>query len=724
MHCASCVVLNEESLKEVVGVSDASVNYALKQATVTFDETKANESQLHEAVRRAGYDVPKAIHPAAHAHQGAGTVDHTAHLMAEVVPARRRAVGALVLALPAAFIGMAEFEFGADFGDLALSMWLVTILSIVVILVFGWQFHVGLFKELRRLRPGMDSLISLGTLAALGYSLWALSAGLSDVYFETGAIITALILLGKFFEARSTGQASDAIRKLMELGAKQARVMRGGAEVEVPIEELKVSDIMVVRPGEKVPTDGTILEGAAALDEAMLTGESVPVDKRAGDAVYGATINTDGLLKVQATKVGEGTVLAQIVKLVSEAQTKKAPIQKLADRISGIFVPIVLAVAVITAIGWYVATGDVSQSIIPAVAVLVIACPCALGLATPTAIMVGTGTGARRGILIKNGEALERAKRIDVAVFDKTGTLTVGSPKLTDVWAVPGESTDNVLQLAGSLEQASEHPLAKAIVAGAKLKSELWPVDQFQATPGAGVRGVVTAPSGRQTVYVGTTHFLEASGIASQVLRPELQRLREAGKTAIAVGIAGKVIGVVAVADTVRPTAAAASSELRRIGVEPIMMTGDHAVTARAVASELGLTTVLAEVLPQDKAAKVKELQAQGKQVAFVGDGINDAPALAQAELGIAMGSGTDIAMEAGNIVLVQAEPKKVVEALRLSRATFRVIKQNLFWAFAYNIAAVPLAALGFLSPLIAAAAMAASSVSVISNSLRLRRVS
>ncbi len=714
MHCASCVTLNEDSLAEVPGVADASVNFALKQATVTYDESCVSEHDLHEAVRRAGYDIPT------HQDRVQAHGDHAGHLTNEVAPAKRKAVWSAALAAPVMVLGMSGLTFGPEISGIMASMWFVAAVSAGVILGFGWQFHVGLIKELRRLRPGMDSLVSLGALAALGFSSWALLAGESHIYFETGAIITALILLGKYFEAKSTGQASEAIMKLMELGAKRARVLKDGREVEVGIEELKVGDVVMVRPGEKVPSDGVIVEGAAALDESMLTGESIPADKQAGDRVYGATLNTNGLVRVRIERVGDGTILAQIVKLVADAQTKKAPIQKLADRISGVFVPVVLAIALLTAVGWYVTRGDIAQAVIPAVAVLVIACPCALGLATPTAIMVGTGVGAKRGILVKNGEALERAKKIDVVVFDKTGTLTHGKPEVRDMWVVPGIDEAQFLIMAASLEHASEHPLAQAVARYAleERKLILAPVSEFAAVPGGGVKGTVSGAA----VAVGTLPFLERLGVTTTELAARIQARQAKGETAFGVSVGGKPSGVISVADAVKPEAREAVQKLAALGIGAVMLSGDNARTAEAVARELGIAQVMAEVLPQDKAMKVRELQAQGKKVAFVGDGINDAPALVQADLGIAMGSGTDVAMEAGSIVLVQSNPLKAVEAIRLSRRTFRAIQQNLFWAFAYNVAAVPLAALGLLNPMVAAAAMAASSVSVVSNSLRIRR--
>lgn len=714
MHCASCVILNEDFLKKVKGVTEASVNFALKQATVIFDETLASEHDLHEAVHKAGYSVPTSE---ANSHNDA---DHTSHVTSDIKPAKQRAFWALVFTLPIAVIGMLGLEFGPEIGQIMFSMWLMAIISMVVILGFGWQFHLGMFKEVRRARPGMDSLVSLGTLSALVFSWWAVVVNESHIYFETGAIITSLILLGKYFEAKSTGQASEAITKLMALGAKKAKVIRQGVEVEVDIDELQIAEVVIVRPGEKIPSDGKIIEGSAAIDESMLTGESMPVDKVADDQVFGATINTNGLIKIKIERVGANTMLAQIVKLVAEAQTKKAPIQKLADKIAGIFVPIVLVIAAITAIAWYLFTGDITSAFIPAVAVLVIACPCALGLATPTAIMVGTGLGAKLGILIKNGESLERAKKIDVVVFDKTGTLTQGRPEVKYLYKIDNFDTNDFLQLVASVENASEHPIAQAVVRYTleDKKNELLGVSDFLAEAGGGVRGRVKD----KVVVIGTISYLEKKGVKIDALTTEIENRQARGETAFAISINNEPAGVISVADIVKPQAKKAVEELNKLGIASIMLSGDSKLTAVAVAKELGISQVIAEVLPQDKVAKVIELQAQGKKVAFVGDGINDAPALAAADLGIAMGSGTDVAMEAGSIVLVQSSPLKAVEAIKLSRRTFRTIQQNLFWAFAYNVAAIPLAAIGLLNPMVAAAAMAASSVSVVTNSLRISR--
>src|SRR3989344_4162005 len=578
-----------------------------------------------------------------------------------------------------------------------------------------------MLKQLRLRSSNMDTLISIGTLAALAYSFWAMASGNPDLYFETGAIITALILLGRYFEAKTRGQASEAIEKLLQLGAKTARLINNGQEREIPIEEVKVGNILLVKPGEKIPGDGKIIFWNTSIDESMLTGERIPADKKINDDVFGATVNIQGAIKVQATKVGQDTVLAQIVKMVAEAQTKKAPIQKLADTISGIFVPIVLVIAAVTAIGWYFVSGDIAQSIIPAVAVLVIACPCALGLATPTAIMVGTGIGAKRGILIKNGEALERGKKIDVVVFDKTGTLTEGKPKVTDIVPLISDfSLDKILAYAGSLEKLSEHPLAQAVVNAAKERNiVLKEVHNFENIAGKGVKGTIAD----EAMLVGNPRLLmKEAGISLDAYADKIEILEAQAKTVVIFAVNKHPVGIIGIADTLKEDAQEAVLKLKKLGIETVMITGDNQKTAEAIAKQLHIEKVFAEVLPQDKAEKVKLLQRDGLKVAFVGDGINDAPALVQADLGVAIGTGTDIAIEAGNIVLVKGHPLKVVEALTLAKTTFRTIKQNMFWAFFYNIAALPLAAFGLLNPIIAAGAMAFSSISVVGNSLRIKR--
>jgi Cu+-exporting ATPase len=709
MHCASCAVRNERTLKKLKGVFDATVNLATHSARVEYDDSIVSVGALHDVVVENGYQVLK---PEL-------AQDHKERARQELRSAKQRAFLALLLAGPVSVLAMLDIELPWMLFGHNVSVWIQAVLSTIVILVLGWQFHIGMLRQARTLSANMDTLISLGTLAALFFSIWAMLAGEHHLYFETGAVIAALILLGRYFEARSRGQASEAIEKLVELGAKTAHVRRDGSEQDIPIEEVKVGDILLVKPGEKVPVDGNVIDGSSSVDESMLTGESMPVSKAKGDDVFGATINISGALITQATKVGQDTALAQIVKLVTEAQVNKAPIQKLADRVSGVFVPIVLGIAIVTAVAWYLVTGDIYQSLVPAVAVLVIACPCSLGLATPTAILVGTGVGARRGILIKNGEALERGKQIHVVVFDKTGTLTEGKLKVTDVHACKAQTTpDEVLALAASIERFSEHPLAQAVVLAAREKNlPLMDVNGFENLAGKGVRGKI----GNTTVMVGSGRLLLEHGVPL-VQHIAVEQHEDDAKTVFMVAHDQKLVGMIAVADTLKADAEAAIERLHAQGIETVMMTGDNRRTAEAIAEQIGIDMVFAEVLPQDKAGHVRELQKGGKRVAFVGDGINDAPALVRADLGIAIGTGTDIAIEAGNIVLVKGHPLKVIEALALSRLTFRTIKQNMFWAFFYNVAAIPLAALGLLNPMIAAAAMAGSSLTVVGNSLRIKR--
>ena len=733
MHCASCVTRNESSLKKIKGVRDASVNFGTHSATVEFDDSLVTEKTLYEAIIKNGYKVLTEE----------SAQQHKEMIKKELQATKIRAIWALLLSVPPVVLAMSAIEFPSLIGGYNLSIWIQAILSTLVVVGLGWEFHIGMLRQAKLKSANMDTLISIGTLAAILFSIWAMAVGEENLYFETGAVITALILLGRYFEEKSRGQASEAIEKLLQLGAKTARLIDGNMEREVPIEAVVVGDILLVKPGEKIPVDGKIVKGDTSIDESMLTGESMLVGKHINDDVFGATININGAVHVQATKVGQDTVLAQIVKMVAEAQVKKAPIQKLADKISGIFVPIVLGIAVVTAIAWYVATGNITQSIIPAVAVLVIACPCSLGLATPTAIMVGTGLGAKRGILIKNGEALEKGEKIDVVMFDKTGTLTEGKPKVTDIVPISVISSsssrlslsetnvlseqseskdldrDNILQLAGSIEKLSEHPLALAIVNAAKDRNlTLREVYKFENLEGRGIKGHI----GSDALLIGSPRLMKEVGISTQNLQQKIEELENQAKTVIAVSKNDKVIGIIAIADTLKEDAKEAVSKLRLAGIETSMVTGDNKRTADAIAKQLDIEKVFAEVLPQDKAEKVKLLQKEGMKVAFVGDGINDAPALVQADLGIAIGTGTDIAIEAGNIVLVKGHPLKVVEALALARITFRTIKQNMFWAFFYNVAALPFAAFGLLNPMIAAGAMAFSSVSVVGNSLRIKR--
>ncbi|TAL49772.1 cadmium-translocating P-type ATPase [Patescibacteria group bacterium] len=704
MHCASCAVNIESELGKRTGVQKANVNYALSRASVEHDDS-VSEHDLHAAVQGMGYGVSASGMP----------MDEHAHHESDQGAGRRAAIS-MGLAVPTVVMAMMGFW-----------EWPQAILSTIVVLGPGMEFHRMTFKLLVRAKANMDTLITMGTLVALAFSWWQFSVG-GDLYFEIAALITGFILLGRYFETRAKGRASEAISRLLELGAKMAHKiqdfkgasapLQNAAEaatniVDVPVESLKLGDLVLVKPGEKIPLDGMIVKGESSLDESMLTGESMPVGKREGDSVFGATVNQQGALTVKVTALSGNTVLAQIVKLVEQAQQQKAPIQKLVDKISGIFVPIVIVLAVITFSVWFIFTGDMTTSFIPAVAVLVIACPCALGLATPTAILVGTGRGAKEGILIKSGEALERNRHIDAVLFDKTGTLTEGRPSVTDTTV-----NDEHLALVASLEASSEHPLAQAVVRYANDKKlALKMSDRTQSITGKGIEGVVD----QKKIIIGSPSYVNQFCQFRQN-QPMVDRWQGEGKTVVVACIDNELAGLLAIADAPKSTAKTAVAELKRMGKEVVMVTGDNRKTAEAIARELGIEQVEADVLPGTKLEVVKAWQDKGKRVAYVGDGINDAPALTQADLGIAVGSGTDVAIEAGQIVLVGGGPEKVVSGLKLAAVTYRGIKQNLFWAFFYNVVAIPLAAVGLLNPLIASAAMAFSSVSVVLNSLRIRR--
>ncbi|GAB3163319.1 heavy metal translocating P-type ATPase [Microbispora hainanensis] len=724
MTCASCANRIERKLNKLDGVT-ATVNYATEKAKVTFP-ADLDPHVLVAEVEKAGYTaaLPEPPKP----EQGPEEPDD------ELAPLRTRLLVSVVLAVPVialAMIPALQFTYW---------QWLSLTLAAPVVVYGGLPFHKAAWTNLRHGAATMDTLVSLGTIAALGWSLWALflgsagvpgmthgfdltitrSDGAGNIYLEAAAGVTAFILAGRYFEARSKRRAGAALRALLELGAKDVAVLRDGREVRIPIGELRVGDRFVVRPGEKIATDGVIEEGSSAVDASMLTGESVPVEVRPGDPVTGATVNAGGRLVVRATRIGADTQLAQMARLVEDAQTGKAQVQRLADRISGIFVPIVIALAVAT-LGYWLGTGEgVGAAFTAAVAVLIIACPCALGLATPTALLVGTGRGAQLGILIKGPEVLESTRRIDTIVLDKTGTVTEGRMTLVEVHTTAGVTEQEVLRLAGALEHASEHPIAQAIARGAAERvGELPAPEDFANVEGLGVQGIVDG----HAVLVGRPRLLaEWSQHLPADLTHALEQAQAAGRTAVAVGWDGQARAVLVVADVVKPTSAQAIAGLRALGLTPVLLTGDNQAVAQAVAVQVGIDEVIAEVLPAGKVDVVKRLQAEGKTVAMVGDGVNDAAALAQADLGLAMGTGTDVAIEAADLTLVRGDLRVAADAIRLSRRTLRTIKGNLFWAFAYNVAALPLAAAGLLNPMIAGAAMAFSSVFVVSNSLRLRR--
>ncbi|OBB37740.1 heavy metal translocating P-type ATPase [Mycobacterium sp. 852002-51961_SCH5331710] len=719
MTCASCANRIERKLNKLDGVT-ATVNFATEKARVAYGADVTPQALL-ATVEEAGY----------HAHLPA---DRTTDDEDPTVALRRRLLVCLALTVPVIAMAMVP---ALQFPNW---QWMSLALTTPVVLWGAWPFHRAAWTNLRHGSSTMDTLISMGTLAALGWSIYALfwgtagapgmthgfeltlsrGDGSGSVYFEVAAGVTTFILAGRYFEARSKRRAGAALRALLELGAKDVVVRRDDGEQRIPIDQLGVGDEFVVRPGEKIAADGVVVEGASAVDASMLTGESVPVDVAAGDEVVGATVNVDGRLVVRAKRIGADTQLAQMARLVEDAQNGKAEAQRLADRISGVFVPVVIALSVATLGFWLATGGSVAAAFTAAVAVLIIACPCALGLATPTALMVGTGRGAQLGILIKGPEVLESTRRIDTIVLDKTGTVTTGKMTLIDVVAADGEQPDEVLRVAGAVEDGSEHPIARAIAKGARDKlGDLPAVEDFTNLRGLGVRGRV---DGRD-VTVGRQRLLTSHDF-SESLKGAVRQKESQGRTAVVVGWGGSARGVLVVADAVKPTSAEAISRLRALGLRPMMVTGDNEAAARTIAALVGIDDVVAEVLPQDKVDVVKRLQVDGKVVAMVGDGVNDAAALAQADLGLAMGSGTDVAIEASDLTLVRDDLNAVADAIRLSRRTLATIKGNLFWAFAYNVAALPLAAAGLLNPMIAGAAMAFSSVFVVSNSLRLRRFS
>ena len=712
MHCAACAAGLESDLKKLPGIQSAAVNIATERAAVEYDAAVLGQRDLQRAVERAGF---QAVLP------GAADAEKLAR-QKESADLRLRVIISFILAVPTFVLMVIPFP------DMKIVNWVALALATPVQFIIGAQFYSGAFKALRNGRASMDTLIALGTSAAYIYSLLVVLGVLEGkLYFDSAALIISIILLGRWLEARAKGHTSEAIKKLAGLQAKTAGIILNGVEIQIPVEEVAVDNIVVVRPGEKIAVDGLIVEGYSSLDESMLTGESLPIEKKVGDLVTGATLNINGYFKFRATRVGEDTALAQIIKLVEAAQGSKAPIQRLADKVAGVFVPVVLAIALLTFLGWYLLG---AQSFIFAltafIAVLVIACPCALGLATPAAIMVGTGKGAQNGILFKNAEALETACRVKTLVFDKTGTLTQGRPLVTDIVTAAGFAEAELLTVAAGVEKGSEHPLGKAILEEAHKRQLIIRAspEQFEAIAGRGIRAVL---EGRE-VLLGNRNLMLENGLAVQALEKESDRLERQGKTVLWAASQRQPVGLIALADTLKESSGQAVSRLREMGIRVIMITGDNRRTAEAIGGQAGISEILAEVLPQDKAAEIKKLQAAGV-VAMVGDGINDAPALAQADMGIAMGSGTDIALETGDIVLVKNDLRDVVKAIELSRYTLRKIKQNLFWAFIYNSLGIPIAA-GVLypftalqlNPVIAAAAMGFSSISVLSNSLWMNR--
>ncbi len=775
MTCAACSARVEKAIKKMEGVVDSSVNLLAQKATIEYDEDKVNIDSLVKTIEKTGYEVPvekttllvegmtcaacsarvekvlnrldgvikanvnlstnkaivehpsgaieeetlvKAVEKAGYKAEVEKEVDRDREKELrekEIKSLKRSFIISAILSLPlfsAMFFHMAGKE------NILTNGYFQLILATPVQFIIGYRFYKGAFNSLRGGGANMDVLVSMGTSAAYFYSLYNLVKGINEYYFEASAVIITLILLGKTFEAVAKGKTSEAIKKLMGLQPKTARVIKDGVEIDIPIEEVNIGDIIVVRPGERIPVDGIIVEGHSSIDESMITGESIPVDKREGDKVIGATINKFGSFKFEARKIGKDTVLAQIIKLVEDAQGSKAPVQRLADKISGIFVPVVVLIAIVTFIGFYLVKGDFTTGLINAVAVLVIACPCALGLATPTAIMVGTGKGAEKGILIKSGEHLERTHNMEAIVLDKTGTITKGEPEVTDIITLDSMEEDQLLRIAATVEKVSEHPLGQAIVRkGEERLLMITEPDTFMAIPGKGLKASLEG----KEIYIGNRKLMQEANIQIAEIEEDLSRLEEEGKTAMMVGIDGKISGIIAVADSIKDNSKEAIEELKNMGLDVYMLTGDNERTAKAIAKSVGIENVLADVLPENKAQVVEEIKAQGKYVGMVGDGINDAPALATADVGFAIGTGTDVAMEAADITLMRGDLMGIVTAIRLSHRTMKTIKQNLFWAFFYNSIGIPFAALGFLNPMIAGAAMAFSSVSVVTNSLRLR---
>ena len=713
MHCASCAVTIEKSITAMNGVKSANVNFGSEKLHIDYDEKKTNVEEFKNKIKSLGYEVVDKEHLHEHMHQDS-----------DIKKLKNKLILSFILTC---FILLGSFSnFLKIIPGFLANNYVLFILAGIVQFYVGLQFYKGFWNEIKNKSLGMDSLIVIGTSAAYFYSLFVtfFSSINQNVYYDTAAAIITLILLGRYLEAKAKSHTSDAIKKLVELQAKEATVIRNGKELKIPIGSVRLGDIIIVKPGGKIPVDGIVISGHSSVDESMVTGESIPVEKKIKDVVIGSTINKEGSFKFKATKIGGNTLLSQIIKMVEEAQGKKAPIQRIADKVSGIFVPIVVLIAIFTFVIWFFAGPEpkLTFALVNAVAVLIIACPCALGLATPTAIMVSTGKGAESGILIKGGESLEITHKVDTLIFDKTGTLTKGKPEVTDIIGVNNKE-DTVLKYAALAEKRSEHALGEAILN--KFKGNIPEVSSFNALIGRGVRAVYN----KKEILLGNTTLMSESKIDYSELKNKIENLETEGKTVMMLALNKKMIGIIAVADTLKDNTPHIIDELKEMGKELFMITGDNERTGKAIAKQAGIYNVLANVLPQDKVRKIKDLQNQGKIVAMIGDGINDAPALAQADVGIAIGSGTDVAIETGDIILVKSDLKDVVKSIKLSRYTIRKIRQNLVFAFGYNIAAIPIAAgilypfFGFLlNPMIAAAAMATSSISVVLNSLSMKR--
>ncbi|MFJ7509665.1 heavy metal translocating P-type ATPase [Peribacillus simplex] len=720
MTCAACANRIEKGLNKLDGVSRANVNLALENATVEYDPTEATPVDIIQRVEKLGYG-------AIIKEDNTESVDFR---QKEIQKQKNTFIFSLILSFPLLWAMVSHFSFTSFIymPDFLMNPWVQMAFATPVQFLIGKQFYVGAYKALKNKSANMDVLVAMGTSAAYFYSVYQaiISMGshhnTAQLYFETSSILITLILLGKLFEVKAKGRSSEAIKKLMGLQAKTALVLRNGEEREIPLEEVIVGDTIVVKPGEKIPVDGEVVEGNSAVDESMLTGESIPVDKTIGDTVIGSTLNKNGFLKMKATKIGRDTALSQIIKVVEDAQGSKAPIQRLADQISGVFVPIVVGIALLNFLVWmiWVNPGEFTPAFEAMIAVLVIACPCALGLATPTSIMAGSGRAAEFGILFKGGEHLETTHHIDTVILDKTGTVTNGTPVLTDVLIENGMEEEQFLSLIGAAEKQSEHPLAQSIVQGIQERRiALAAVEEFEAIPGYGVRAVVD----QKVLFVGTRKLMKQNNVDITKALTAMVEFEEQGKTAMLASIEGEYAGLIAVADTIKDTSLTAIKRLKAMDIQVIMITGDNQRTANAIGHQVGIDQVIAEVLPEGKAEEVKKLQAAGKRVAMVGDGINDAPALALADIGMAIGTGTDVAMEAADITLIRGDLNSIADAILMSRKTMRNIKQNLFWAFAYNVIGIPIAAIGLLAPWLAGAAMAFSSVSVVLNALRLQRV-